>query len=174
MKFSTKGEYGVRVMVNLARHYGAGPLPLAAIAAAEGLPLAYLEQIIGDLREAGLVQARRGRGGGYMLARPPTEIRMDEVVRRLEGGIAPMICVADEPYAPAQVLCERQDYCSTRVLWVRVRDSIVAALAATTLADLVPGAAVPLPLVPRAELRSPGGTQTACADLVASGQRQGR
>jgi Rrf2 family protein len=155
-------------MVDLARHHGQGPLPLAEIAAHEGLPLPFLEQIVADLREGGLVRARRGRGGGYTLARPPAEIRMGEVVRLLEGGIAPMICVPDEPYAPAQVNCERQDCCSTRVLWLRVRDSIVEALDATTLADLVPGAAVPMPLMSRAELRSSGSGSASmtCADLV--------
>jgi Rrf2 family protein len=155
-------------MVDLARHHGQGPLPLAEIAAHEDLPLAFLEQIIADLREGGLVLARRGRGGGYTLARAPAEIRMGEVVRLLEGGIAPMICVPDEPYAPAQVNCERQSCCSTRLLWLKVRDSIVEALDATTLADLAPGAAAPLPLVSRAELRSGRGERSplTCAELV--------
>lgn len=173
MKFSARGEYGVRVMVDLARHHGEGPLPLAEIAGHEGLPLPYLEQIVADLRAAGLVQARRGRSGGYTLTRPPGEIRMSEVVRLLEGSLAPMICVPDEPYAPAQVTCVWQGCCATRVLWVRVRDSIVAALDSTTLADLVPGAAVPLPLVPRAELRPGKKTVdlSACADLVIDEER---
>jgi Rrf2 family cysteine metabolism transcriptional repressor len=143
MRFSAKGEYGVRVMVDLARHYGAGPLSLAEIAEQEGLPLAYLEQIIADLRAAGLVTARRGRRGGYALARPPAAITMGEVVRLLEGGISPMVCIPDDRAADEQIICVHQDYCTTRVLWLRVRDSIVEVLETTTLADLVPGATVP-------------------------------
>lgn len=143
MRFSAKGEYGVRVMVDLARHYGAGPLSLAEIAEQERLPLAYLEQIIADLRAAGLVTSRRGRHGGYMLTRPPAAITMGEVVRLLEGGISPMVCIPDDPRADEQLICVHQDYCTTRVLWLRVRDSIIEVLETTTLADLVPGAAVP-------------------------------
>jgi len=144
MKLSARSEYGVRVLVNLARHYGNGPLSLTDIAAHEELPLAYLEQIMADLRQGGLVLARRGRYGGYTLARPPAEITMSEVVRLLEGSLAPIACVPDEPNGVSAILCARQDYCTTRVLWIRVRDGIVEALASTTLADLVPDASVPL------------------------------
>jgi Rrf2 family protein len=86
MKFSAKGEYGVRVMVDLGRHYGEGPLPLTEIAEHEGLPLAYLEQIIAELRGAGLVASRRGRKGGYALTRPPGEITMSTTLADLMPG----------------------------------------------------------------------------------------
>jgi Rrf2 family protein len=143
MKFSAKGEYGVRVMVGLARHYGAGPRSLADIAAQERMPLPFLEQIIAELRVAGLVTARRGRRGGYELNRPPQAIRMGEIVGLLEGGISPMVCIPGDPALADDVICAHQDYCTTRVLWLRVRDSIVQVLETTTLADLVPGAVVP-------------------------------
>ena len=107
------------------------------------LPLAYLEQIIADLRLAGLVVARRGRRGGYTLARPPVEIAMGTIVRLLEGGISPMVCIPGDPAATDVAICVHQEYCTTRVLWLRVRDSIVEVLESTTLADLVPGATVP-------------------------------
>jgi Rrf2 family transcriptional regulator, cysteine metabolism repressor len=143
MRFSAKGEYGVRVMVDLARHFGAGPVSLTEIAGHEGMPLAYLEQIVADLRGAGLVTARRGRRGGYSLTRPPAEITMGQIVQLLEGGISPMICIPADPASDDRAICVHQGYCTTRVLWLRVRDSIVEVLESTTLADLLPGATVP-------------------------------
>ncbi len=137
--FSTKGEYGVRLMVQLGRHHGTGPASLTEIAAAEDLPRAYLEQLAMGLRDAGLVTSTRGAHGGYELARPPAEIRMSEVLRALEGPIAPMICASDDP--EHATLCDRTATCTVNVLWVRVRDAIAGALEGMTLADLVP----PLP-----------------------------
>src|ERR1700716_407037 len=90
MMFSTKAEYGVRVMVELARRSDGEPIPLAEIAANDGLPLAYLEHLVARLRKAGLVDSRRGSRGGYLLARPAAQITMAEVVEALEGSIAPI------------------------------------------------------------------------------------
>lgn len=88
------------------------------------------------LRDAGLVASTRGAHGGYELTRPPREIRMSEVIRALEGPIAPMICATDDPeHATA---CGRSASCTVNVLWVRVRDAITGALDGLTLADLVP------------------------------------
>ncbi len=134
--FSTKGEYGVRLMVQLARHYGTGPSSLAGIAAEEDLPRAYLEQLVVNLREAGLVVSTRGAHGGYELARPPEAVPMSEVLRALEGPIAPMFCATDDP--EHAVLCDRSARCTVNVLWVRVRDAITGALESMTLADLAP------------------------------------
>jgi Rrf2 family protein len=134
--FSTKGEYGVRLMVQLGRHYGQGPASLAEIAAEEDLPRAYLEQLVMSLRDAGLVVSTRGAHGGYELARQPGEIRMSEVLRALEGPIAPMICATDDP--EHAVLCDRSSRCTVNLLWVRVRDAISGALEGMTVADLVP------------------------------------
>ena len=98
MMFSTKAEYGVRVMAHLARHEGgAAPISLASIAEAEGLPLAYLEHLAARLRRADLVESRRGAHGGYTLARPAEAITMAEVVRALEGDIAPIECITAGP-----------------------------------------------------------------------------
>jgi Rrf2 family protein len=130
------GEYGVRLMVQLGRHYGTGPASLAEIAAEEDLPRAYLEQLAMGLREAGLVVSTRGAHGGYELGRAPSDIRMSEVLRALEGPIAPMICASDDP--EHATLCDRTANCTVNVLWVRVRDAIVGALEGMTLADLVP------------------------------------
>jgi Rrf2 family protein len=145
MMFSTKAEYGVRVMVELARRAGEGPVPLAEIAADDGLPLAYLEHLVARLRKAGLLDSRRGAHGGYLLARAPAEISMAEVVEALEGSIAPIECISEA--ADGSIVCSRESaaegerfhVCPTKLLWTRVRFSIVRTLQETTLADLVAG-----------------------------------
>src|ERR1035438_8654254 len=152
MMFSTKAEYGVRVMVELARRAGGEPIPLAEIAAHDGLPLAYLEHLVARLRKAGLVDSRRGSRGGYMLARPAGEITMAEVVQALEGSIAPIECISEA--SDGSIVCSRESspdhVCPTKLLWTRVRLSIVNTLRETTLADLLapslPGAALITPL----------------------------
>jgi Rrf2 family protein len=139
MMFSTKAEYGVRVMVELARRAGEDPIPLAEIAEHDGLPLAYLEHLVARLRKAGLVDSRRGSRGGYLLARSPTEITMAEVVQALEGSIAPIECISQGP--DGSIVCSRESdpahVCPTKLLWTRVRFAIVRTLQETTLADLV-------------------------------------
>ena len=134
--FSTKGEYGVRLMVQLGRHFGRGPASLAEIAAEEDLPRSYLEQLAIGLREAGLVVSTRGAHGGYELSRPPEDIRIGELIRALEGPIVPMICASDDP--EHGIDCYRTSTCTVNILWVRVRDAITGTLDSMTLADLVP------------------------------------
>ena len=145
--FSTKGEYGVRLMVQLGRHFGTGPASLAEIAAEEDLPRAYLEQLVMSLREADLVRSTRGAHGGYELARPPETITMTEVLRALEGPLAPMVCASDDP--EHATLCDRSARCTVNLLWVRVRDAVAGALDSMTLADLVPPRVTPAEVVPR-------------------------
>jgi Rrf2 family cysteine metabolism transcriptional repressor len=132
-------------MVQLGRHFGQGPASLAEIAAEEDLPRAYLEQLVISLRDAGLVISTRGAHGGYELGREPGDIRMGEILRALEGPIAPMMCATDDP--EHAVVCDRSSRCSVNVLWVRVRDAVTGALDGMTLADLVPlpGASTTLP-----------------------------
>jgi len=120
-------------MVQLARHYGTGPASLAGIAAEQDLPRAYLEQLVVNLREAGLVVSTRGARGGYELTRAPETILMSEVLRALEGPIAPMMCATDDP--EHAVTCDRSARCTVNVLWVRVRDAITGALDSMTLAE---------------------------------------
>jgi Rrf2 family transcriptional regulator, cysteine metabolism repressor len=150
--FSTKGEYGVRLMVQLGRRYGEGPASLAEIAADEDLPRAYLEQLVTSLRDAGLVTATRGARGGYQLTAPPSEIRMGEVLRALEGPIAPMFCASDDP---DHAECARSARCTVNLLWVKVRDAISSTLDSLTLADLVPVRHIVLD--PREPVASPAG-----------------
>ena len=139
MIFSSKAEYGVRLMVELGRQSPEHPTSLKAIADAEGLPLAYLEQVVARLRKAGLVMSARGAHGGYWLARPAEEITMVDVVQALEGAIAPMECFVHVP--TERVACshpgESSATCSTRLLWMRVQSGVVRALQGTTLAELV-------------------------------------
>jgi Rrf2 family protein len=137
LRVSTRGEYGVRLMVDLARHYGGKPRSLSEIGEAEGLntpKVQYLEQLVRCLREHGLVESTRGAHGGYQLSRPPDQMRMSEILRALEGQIAPMICATE---GAMEVICDRLDGCSTKFLWAHVRDAIVSALDAMTLADLL-------------------------------------
>jgi Rrf2 family cysteine metabolism transcriptional repressor len=161
MMFSTKAEYGVRVMVELARRAGESPdgaesvVPLAEIAEHDGMPLAYLEHLVARLRKAGLIDSRRGSRGGYMLARSAEEITMAEVVEALEGSIAPIECISQGP--DGSIVCSRESgragshshTCPTKLLWTRVRSSIVRTLEDTTLADLIavpaPAASIPVP-----------------------------
>jgi Rrf2 family cysteine metabolism transcriptional repressor len=145
MLFSTKAEYGVRLMVELGRRVpadsadGATPVALSSVAEAETLPLSYLEHLVAKLREAGLVTSVRGAHGGYRLARPATQIEMLDVVQALEGPIAPMECFNDT--REGRVLCSHETdgdrACATKLLWTRVHGGITKALAGTTLADLV-------------------------------------
>jgi Rrf2 family transcriptional regulator, cysteine metabolism repressor len=140
MMFSTKAEYGVRVLVELARRGDTNPVPLTEIAEVNGLPLAYLEHLVARLRKAELVVSRRGARGGYLLARPAEEITMAEVVEALEGSIAPIECITADP--DGSVVCSRETdpehACPTKLLWTRVRFSIVRTLQDTTLDELVP------------------------------------
>ncbi len=140
MIFSTKAEYGVRVMAHLARRDNGSPTALSAIAEAEGLPLAYLEHLVQRLRRAELVESRRGAHGGYSLARPASRITMAEVVQALEGDIAPIECITEG--ADGSLICVREslpeaDPCPSKFLWTRVQGSIVRTLKEMTLADLV-------------------------------------
>ncbi len=136
LRVSTKGEYGVRIMVDLARHYGGRPRSLTDIAQAESLPLAYLEQLVKLLRECepALVSSTRGAHGGYRLSRSPQEISMGEIVRVLEGPIAPMICATEGEMTQ---ICGYLEACKTKYLWAKVRDAVAQTLDTMTLAELV-------------------------------------
>jgi len=131
---STRGEYGMRLMVDLARHWGGGTISLHAVASREDLPEAYLEQLVASLRKAGLVQGKRGAGGGYMLARDPRSISAGDIVRALEGPIEPQICTAE---GEAIVNCVLQPGCATHHVWMKLQTTIAHALDGMTLAELV-------------------------------------
>lgn len=133
--FSARAEYGVRLMIMLAREYGHGPLSLARVAETDALPLPYLEQLIAVLRRDGLVTSQRGAKGGYELSRDPRSITMGEVIRSLEGPITPMSCAPEDA---AHATCIRGDFCSAQLLWTRIRDAVGQTLDSTLLSELVP------------------------------------
>jgi Rrf2 family protein len=142
--FTTKAEYGVRLLVELGRQTperGEGGIKsLKALAEAEGLPLAYLERIVALLKKGGFVESTRGAHGGYRLARAAEDVRMDEVVLALEGTVAPMSCFVDDVAGDGKVLCNHHDagdLCATKLLWTRVQGGVLRALQGTTLAELV-------------------------------------
>jgi Rrf2 family cysteine metabolism transcriptional repressor len=147
-------------MVQLGRHFGEGPASLAEIAAAEDMPRAYLEQLAFVLRDASLVVSTRGARGGYELARPPQAIPMSEVLRALEGPLAPMIC-ATEDAESHELACDRTSSCTVNLLWIRVRDAVAGALDGVTLADLVPQRLVPIQPAQPVSAASPEGALTA-------------
>jgi Rrf2 family transcriptional regulator, cysteine metabolism repressor len=140
--FTTKAEYGVRLLIQLGLKGGDQPVSLKAIADAENLPLAYLERIAALLKKSDLVAATRGAHGGYVLTKPAAEITMDAVVLALEGAIAPMECFYDD--RDARVQCSHlsdESHCATKLMWTRVQMGVIKSLQRTTLAELVEFAA---------------------------------
>lgn len=123
MKISTKGRYGLTIMIELAKRFGEGPISLKTIAQTHDLSEHYLEQLISPLRNAGLVKSVRGAYGGYILAYEPANITSGDIISVLEGPISPVEGIEDEE--PAK-----------RELWIRIRDAVKEVLDSTTLEDL--------------------------------------
>ena len=150
MIFTTKAEYGVRLLIQLGLQGSHQPVSLKAVADAENLPLAYLERIAALLKKSGLVEATRGAHGGYLLARPAEEITMDDVVLALEGAIAPLDCFLDDRDGrDGRVACSHLsdgEHCATKLLWTRVQIGVIKSLQRTTLAELVEFASPSRPL----------------------------
>src|SRR5438046_1149933 len=129
MKVSTRVHYGLRAMTELARSYRAERLlSISEIARNEALPLSYLEQLVGELRRAGLVEGTRGVHGGYRLARAPEAITVGDIYRVLEGEVAPVDCTAED-YLPGT--CGSEPVCVSRGIWARVQAAILGAVGAT-------------------------------------------
>ncbi|HEX6538837.1 MAG TPA: Rrf2 family transcriptional regulator [Candidatus Dormibacteraeota bacterium] len=134
MRVSSKAHYGLRMMTELARSYGQRPLSIAEVARTEHLPVAYLEQLAAQLRRGGLVQSTRGVHGGYSLARAPEKISVLDVVRVVEGEVAPVECVSADYIAGS---CLREADCASRGIWHKLKEMIDGVLSQTTLADLI-------------------------------------
>ena len=130
MKVSTKGDYGVRALVELAHRYGQGPVQSAAIASRQEIPETYLDQLLTTLRRAGFIRSVRGPQGGHSLIDEPHKVRMSDVMVALEGTLAPSACV-DDPDA-----CKKEGGCVQREVWERVRDATQEILDSVTIADL--------------------------------------
>ncbi|VBB06032.1 transcription regulator rrf2-type conserved site [Lucifera butyrica] len=136
MKLSTKGRYGVAAMYDLALHRGEGPISLKSIASRQGISEHYLEQLMGTLRKAGYVKSVRGSQGGYALTKEPDQISVGDIIRAMEGPIAPVDCVLTDNDTATNDYCERAGSCVTRGVWAKVRDSINNVLDSISLADL--------------------------------------
>ena len=131
MKLSTKGQYGTRALLDLALREAAEPVPLKDIAQRQQIPLQYLEHLITPLITAGILRSIRGAKGGIMLAKPPEEIRLSEVIQSLEGPIGPTECLNNPG------VCDRSASCVTRDVWDELKKAMEGVLEATTLQDLV-------------------------------------
>jgi Rrf2 family transcriptional regulator, cysteine metabolism repressor len=131
MKLSTKTRYGIRAMLELALNYKRKPLSIKEIAKNQEISKKYLEHLLILLKTAGLVGSTRGAGGGYALTRPPSEIRLSQIVQVLEGSLSLVDCV-DSP-----VICSRSKFCATRDVWFLIKQSIVQVLYSITLDGLL-------------------------------------
>ncbi len=130
MKLSTRSRYGARMMLDLARHYNSGPVQIGEIAKREGISVKYLEQLIIPLKQAKLIKSIRGPKGGHMLAKPPDEISLGDIVRALEGHIELVDCVS-EPGT-----CERSLNCATRGAWEMATKAMYKELDSMTLSQM--------------------------------------
>lgn len=131
MKFSTGVRYGARFMVDLALHYGEGPVPLKDIAQRQTISEKYLWNLISPLKTAGLIRSERGSHGGFVVTKPLSEITMKDIVHALDGTICVVECVNDPE------TCDRARICVTRNVWQEVSDSVAQTLESMTLEDMV-------------------------------------
>jgi len=131
MKLSTRGRYGTRALLELALHWGEGPVLLRNIAQRQQISTQYLEHLITPLIAGGLVRSTRGAKGGVSLAKPPEEIKLSEAIQLLEGSMAPVDCVNNPE------ICIRSELCVTREIWGEIKGAINGVLESVTLRDLV-------------------------------------
>lgn len=130
MKLSTRGRYGARALMELAKIHGQGPLSLKEIASRQSIPLKYLEQIAMVLKDAGIVKSVRGPSGGYELSKDPQDMDLFEIVEALEGSLSFVSCVKDPE------VCEKVETCAFNDLWRRVAEETSNILRSVTLADM--------------------------------------
>jgi Rrf2 family protein len=133
---SHKSKYALKALLVLAKEYGQGPVLIADISQREGIPRKFLELILLELRNQGMLQSKKGKGGGYFLARPPQQIRLGEALRVLEGPMAPLPCVSRTAYRRCQE-CRDERTCGIRIVMKDVRDATARILDSTTLADVL-------------------------------------
>jgi Rrf2 family protein len=132
---TNKGKYGLKAMSHLAGMPPGKPALVADIAAANSIPKKFLDAILGELRTAGFVYSKKGRGGGYTLARPADEIRIGDIVRALDGMLAPIGCASRNFYRRCED-CDRTKACGVRIVMAQARDAISSVLDARTLSDM--------------------------------------
>ncbi len=137
MRLSKRGEYGLRALQDLAIHYGEGPVSNRDLAERNRIPVRFLEQIMLTLKHGRIVRSQKGPQGGYYLARSPHQITLAEVIRLLDGPLAPVSCVSEVAYEPCG--CPDMETCGLRRVMKEVRDTVAGMMESTTLADLVAG-----------------------------------
>src|SRR6266404_291240 len=134
MKLSLRGEYALRALVVLGTHYPKPVLSIQVISAQQNIPKRFLEQILNDLKSAGVVESKRGIAGGYRLALPPEDISLATVIRHIEGALAPVSCVSGRFYEKCS--CPNEARCAIRSVMKEVRDAVVKIVERLTVADL--------------------------------------
>lgn len=133
---SKKTKYALKALIYLAREYDRGPILIADLAVEERIPKKFLELILLALKNSGVLQSKKGKGGGYYLAHPPREISMGKVIRVLEGPLAPVPCVSETAYAQCEE-CADEWCCGIRLVMKDVRDAMAHILDNATLADVL-------------------------------------
>ena len=134
MKLTVRGEYALRALLVLGLNYDQPVVRIQTISDQQNIPKRFLEQILNDLKSAGVVQSRRGVAGGYRLARPPEQITLATAVRHLEGALAPVSCVSEWFYEKCS--CPNESRCAVRSVMKEVRDAVVRIMERVTVADL--------------------------------------
>ena len=122
MKLTTKGRYGLRAVIDLAKYAKNEPVSLSDVAERQGISISYLEQLMAKLKKAGIVQSTRGAQGGYSLAKHPENISVGEILRALEGSLSPVDCSAVD--GEGETECSASNFCVTKYVWKRINDSI--------------------------------------------------
>src|SRR5579863_6453802 len=133
---SHKAKYALKAMTVLAKEFGQGPVLISDIANREGIPRKFLELILLELRNKGIVRSKKGKGGGYFLARPPRQVSVGEVLRAVQGSLAPIPCVSRSAYMRCRE-CREERTCGIRLLMKEVRDATARILDSASLADVL-------------------------------------
>lgn len=134
-QLSKRTQYSLRALYALTRGYGRGPMLISQLAEDEAIPKKFLEQILLSLKGLGLVDSKKGKGGGYMLVQPPDQITLASVIRMIEGPLAPLPCASETRFRKCDE-CVDIETCGTRIIMREVRDSVAQILERTTLASV--------------------------------------
>ena len=133
---SKRTQYGLKAVLALGRRYGEGPVLISRLAEEESIPIKFLELILLELKGHGLLESKKGKGGGYQLSRPPSTITMGSIIRIMEGPLAALPCASETAFRPCAD-CRDVETCGTRIIMRQVRDAMADVLDRTTLADLL-------------------------------------
>src|SRR5215469_8465143 len=133
---SKRTQYGLKAVIALGRRYGEGPVLIASLSAEETIPLKFLEGILLDLKGRGVLESKKGKGGGYQLSRPPSTITIGSIIRFMEGPLAPLPCASETAFKACEE-CPDVESCGIRIIMRQVRDRMAEVLDKTTLADLL-------------------------------------